>query len=252
MKAKSLFSIICQSYKTENPSILDVATKVYLLFKELSEFDSIFNQTIHFNGSKETIVRLDQLNAKNEIAQLILNSEWSEITKYEGTKKPTIGYKRLDNGFSFNSIFYDGSDKRFVFNLGSGYSIDGVSFYNFNREYEYDYEWYEQLIKRLVKILKPFYATVILSNQPTNIFYNQMNIRYPIGWITYFSNTCDVRIPDDLREVRYQFVEEGKYLYTSDQDFMKDKEAYFGNREKLERIITEVKERVPEFSKSDN
>lgn len=251
MKAKSLLSVISYSDRSNDPSIYDVAEKVYQLLNGLTDIDLVFSETVHFNGSKESKINIGSEGSLDEIAQLILNSEWNEITKHEGNPRPTVNYKRKGEGFSFNSRFLEDSKQRFAFNYGCGYLIDGVTFYNFNREYEYDFDWYDKLIKYLVKFLNPFYATVRLSNQPSDIFYNEMNIKYPIGWITYFSDTYDICIPDDLAEVRYEFVEGGKYLYTSDEDFMKDKEAYFGNREKLQRIITELKERVPEFIKSN-
>lgn len=251
MKAKSLLSVISYSDRSHDPSIYDVAKKVYQLLIVLKDLDLVFSETVHFHGSMETKISIGSENIVEEIAQLILNSEWNEITKHEGNPNPTVNYKRDGEGFSFNSKFLVHSKQRFAFNYGCGYLTDGVAIYNFNREYEYDFDWYDKLIKCLVKFLNPFYATVKLSNQPSDIFYNEMNIKYPIGWITYFSDAYDICIPDDLAEVRYEFVDNGKYLYTSDEDFMKDKVAYFGNREKLHRIITELKDRVPEFIKTN-
>lgn len=252
MKAKSLLSIISYSNKSIDPSIIDVASKVYHLLKYLSKFDSIFERTHHFNGSKETEIEISNEVTIDKIAQLILNSERNEITQHEGIINPTIYYKRKGGGFSFNSRFLIGSDKRFAFNYGCGYLVDGVSIYNFNKDYEYDYAWYEQIIRRVVDHMNPFFASIYINNQPWNIFYNQMNIKYPIGWITYFSDRLEFNIPDDLNEVKYKFEDGGKFLYTSDEDFMKDKDAYFSNREKLERVINEIKYRVPKFVKEDN
>lgn len=249
MKAKSLLSLVCYSNRSINPSIYDVSVKVYHLLSELSHLDLIFSETVHFNGSKESVLKIGGKESIDDIAKLILNSEWNEITQHEGMTKPTTNYKREGEGFSFNSKFLSDGEKRFSFNYGCGYSVDGVSFYNFNRDYQYNFEWYERLIKCLVSYLKPFYASIYINNEGWNKFYRAMNIKYPIGWITYFSDSYEICIPDNLTEVRYEFVEGGKYLYTSDNDFMKDQDIYFEYKEKLEKIITDIKNRVPEFIK---
>lgn len=249
-KAKNLLSIFAHSNRTCNVSINYVAEQVYSILRELSEVDSIFLHPTHYNGSKETRLNLNDSSIE-DIAKLILNSEWNEITKHEGVKKPTLEYIRVESGFSFNAKYSQEDQDAFHISIGIGYQVDGISISNFNKSVEFDFNWYKEVLYKVVQSFKPFFATVKLSNQPSNIFYNEMNIKYPIGWITYFSDAYDICIPDDLEEVRYEFVKDGKFLYTSDEDFMKDKEAYFGNREKLQRIITELKDRVPEFIKSD-
>ncbi len=248
VKAKSLLSIFTHSNSTRNVSISDVSKEVFRVLHWLAKYDEIFLKPVHFNGSRESPLDLNQ-NTTDDIGQLILNSEWNEITKHEGVGNPTLHYTRVNDGFSFNAKFYHGDQKAFYINIGLGYLVNGISISSFNENVEFEYSWYREVLYRIVEIMNPFYATVKLSNQPSNIFYKEMNIKYPIGWITYFSDNYEICIPNDLEEVRYEFVEGGKYLYTSDEDFMKDKEAYFGYREKLKRIITEIKDRVPEFSK---
>lgn len=56
------------------------------LLSKLSEIDPVFSETIHFNERKDFRIKIEQL---------ILNSEWNEITEYEGNKKPTAEYKRI-------------------------------------------------------------------------------------------------------------------------------------------------------------
>lgn len=251
-KAKSLLSIFSHSNTYGSVSIIYVAEQVYGLLKELSEIDSIFLQPTHYNGSRETHLDLKE-NTAEDIGKLILQSEWNEITKHEGEKRPTLLYERKNEGFSFNAKFHIEDQEVFHISLGLGYNNKGgISISSFQKAVEFDFNWYKSVLYKVVHSFKPYYATVKLSNQPSNVFYNNMNIKYPIGWITYFSDSYEICIPDDLSEVRYEFVEDGKFLITSDEDFMKDKAAYFGNREKLQRIITELKERVPEFVKSNN
>lgn len=245
-KAKSLLSIFAHSNRTRNVSIYNVAEQVHRILRELSEVDLIFSCPIHYYGSKETYLNLNE-NSAVDIGRLILDSEWNEITKHEGVKKPTLEYIREDSGFSFNAKFSKEGQDAFHISIGMGYQVDGITISTFQKSLEFGYHCYKDVLYKVVQSFKPFFATVKLSNQPSNIFYNEMNIKYPIGWITYFSDAYEICIPNDLSEVRYEFVERGKFLYTSDEDFMKDKEAYFGNREKLQRIITELKDRVPEF-----
>ncbi len=248
MKAKSILSIHSYSFRSQSPSIRDVGICVHDVLLGLSQIDVIFNCPIHFNGTRDLQLDMRKQNIEDEIAQAILDTYWDEITKYEKNGRPTIDYKRENDGFSFNAKFLSESKKRFAFNLGMGYMNDGISLYNFEREIQYEFEWYKLVFEKIVLLTKPFYGTVKISDAPTIKFYNQLNIKYPIGWITFFSNEFKPVIPDDLSEVRYEYVSGGKYLYTSDEDFLKDKDSYFGYREKLRRIITEIKERVPEFS----
>lgn len=248
IKTKSLFSIYAHANNNRVFSIIEAAGEVISVFKQLSEVDKIFIKPVHYSGKKETYLNLEE-DTIEDIGHLILKSEWNEITQFEGNKNPTLHYSRGDKGFSFDAHFYVEDRISFYANIGIGYKLNGISISNFNLSNQYEYNWYYDILHKVVEIFNPFFATVKLNNTSSNIFYREMKIKYPIGWITYFSDDYDCNIPNDLKEVRYEFADKGKYLYTSDEDFLKDKDTYFAYREKLTRIINEIKNRVPEFNK---
>lgn len=247
-KAKSMLSIIAYAKGSEGISIIEVASEVYRLLKRLGEVDPIFLQPVHFNGSRDKLLDLTAYG-EIDIAKMILDTYWSEITEYEFETKPTIYHRRINDGFSFNAKFLKSGQTMFYLNIGIGYKYDGITISEFNKDVYYSYSWYKDVLYKIVESITSFFATVKINNQPFNLFYNEHKIKFPIGWITYFSNEFEPSIPNDLQEVRYEQVQNGNFLYTSDKDFLKDKEAYFGYKEKLNRIIDEIKTRVPEYSK---
>lgn len=250
MKARSQLAIFAHAFSSEDVSILFVAQEVFRILTSLCEVDDLFLYPVHTNGSRDELIDLAIVDAEY-IAKLILDTERNEITQHEGEPKPTINYKRVNGGFSFNAKYLLGDETAFYINIGKGFSVDGVSISGFNRSIEFSYSWYKTLLYKIVECFNPFFATVKLSNQQSNVFYNQMNIKYPIGWITYFSDSYEFCIPEDLEGVDYDLLEGGKYLCSSNIDFMKDKAAYYSNQAKLERIINEIKERIPGFIKQE-
>jgi hypothetical protein len=237
-------------------SVESAAKEVISILEELGKIDSLFlfpnltigeNLEVPINLSKGEI----EVHSK-ELAEGILKAEWDDIIRQESSSIPTIKYIRLDGypvllRYQLNNktIFWIGC--RIGSNVNQTFTIRG-----FSSNKLFDFSWYERIFKSLIFTTNAKLGTVVMSNESFGKFYNRLNIKYPIGWITYFSDTYEICIPDDLSEVRYEFVDGGKYLYTSDEDFMKDKEAYFANQEKLQRIIHELKERVPEFVKLNN
>jgi hypothetical protein len=218
----------------------------------LGKMDLIFLNPILITGEKEEIDldlgTLDLENSSHKLAHEILRSEWYEITHYEGNENATINYSRKEG---YSMLFRFGTKDRTFFwvscrigsNIFQTFTIRG-----FSKEVLFDYSWYDRIFKNLVEKVDATMGVVAVSNESFGKFYNELHIKYPIGWITFFSNEFKPHIPDDLSEVRYEYVSGGKYLYTSDEDFLKDKDSYFAYREKLRRIITEIKQRVPEFS----
>lgn len=254
MKAKNYLSIGVR-FEPKKLSIVSAAKELIDILMELGKVDSLFlypKLSIGENSELPIDLSNDEsmLNEK-KIADGILKAEWNDLVHEESNTKPSIKHVRLEGypvllRYELNNetVFWIGC--RIGSNISQTITIRGFSANNL-----FEFSWYERVFKTIVFKTNADVGTIVMSNESFGKFYNQMNIKYPIGWITYFSDAYDICIPDNLDEVRYEFVDGGKYLYTSDQDFMKDKEAYFGNREKLQRIITELKERVPEFIKPD-
>ena len=250
MKAKSHLSILAYSIPSEGVSIIEAARKVVVILKALGEIDPIFLFPVHINGKREKSVDV-MVDGVEHVAQLILNTEWNEITKHEGEYNPTLNYRRVNGGFGFYAKCLVGKELAFYLNIGLGYSVDGIVIRDFNRSIEYPYDWYKELLYKIVDTMNPFFATVKLDNLQSNKFYKKMNIEYPIGWITYFSDSLKYLFPKKIEETRIDHKEDGLFLITSEEDFMKNKEVYLSNREKLERIISIIKYHVPDLIKQN-
>ena len=255
MKAKNYLSIGVQ-FSPEILSIAAATNKLLTILVGLGEFDSLFYSPTVITGQKsELTLKIDRDNLGDkvhELAEGILRAEWSEITQHKENSNPTIEYVGeegygvlLKYSIKDEIVFWIGC--RLGSNIHQTFTLRG-----FSANILFDYSWYEIIFKKLVHLTNAEAGTIVMSNQSFGKFYNEMNIRYPIGWITYFSDEYEISIPDDIKEVRYEFVDGGKFLITSDEDFMRDKEAYFANRAKLTRIITELKRRVPEFVKESS
>lgn len=252
MKAKNYLSISVR-FDPKKLSIESAARDLISILVELGKIDSLFfYPKLSIGGNLEVPINLSsgdiEIHSK-ELAEGILKAEWDDIIRQEADRNPTILYIRVEGypvllryELDKETIFWIGC--RIGSNVSQTFTIRG-----FNSNKLFDFSWYERIFRSLILKTNAEVGTVVMSNESFGKFYNQMNIKYTIGWITYFSDAYEINIPDDLGEVRYEFVDGGKFLFTSDEDFMKDKEAYFGNREKLQRIITELKERVPEFVK---
>lgn len=252
MKARNFLSIGVQ-FSPEILSIRQAAKNLICFLIELGKSDKLFLNPILISGQKsELSFSLDINDVEGQVLDLangILQTEWNEITQHEGNNKPTIDYIRPDGYQILLKFFVEGEIAFWVSCRIGSIIYQTMSIRDFSNQILFDYNWYEEIFKKIVLKTSAYLGTIVMSNQSFGKFYNEMQIKYPIGWITYFSNSCEFDIPNNLKEVRYEFSSDGKYLFTSDEDFMKDKDAYFGYREKLKGIITEIKQRVPEFNK---
>jgi hypothetical protein len=94
--------------------------------------------------------------------------------------------------------------------------------------------------------------TLYASARPKDTDYLQVSLEsyvYTLGLITYFSNELEIKIPDDLEGIDYEYTDKGKYLILSTNNFPKDKETLVECKNKLLEIMKEIKERVPAYSK---
>ncbi len=75
----------------------------------------------------------------------------------------------------------------------------------------------------------------------------ELNVKNPFGWITYFANDYDVKIPDDLEGVECEHTDKGKYSILTREDFSGSKEEYEAQRDKLLGLMKTVREDCPEY-----
>ncbi len=56
-------------------------------------------------------------------------------------------------------------------------------------------------------------------------------------------------MPDDLKGIEYEHTDKGKYLILTREDFTADKEIYEAHKQKLLKLMEEIKRSVPDYSK---
>jgi hypothetical protein len=249
--AKSIFYIDAL-LENEKKSISELSSQLIMLINELAIIDSSFNCFEYSReGFQTTIIDINDLGlekAKNQLAEIFLESNKSDIEKNEKEESLMLSFSR-DFGFSHLLQFY--SDGVNIFSAtGNLATINYPSFRleYFNMDNHYPLSWYEDILKCLVKTLSPMQAGIMVKLPAFVEQWNCLKIKYPFGWFTYFSDENKIKIPDDLEGVEYEYTGKGKYIILTRDDFTVSKEAYEIQRDKLLAIMEEVKERVPEYS----
>ncbi len=248
--AKSIFYIDFL-LKNEKKSISELSNQLINIFKELSVIDNVFSSFKYMNKDFEKKISIESLDikqAKNELAKVILESNKSDIKRYEKVEKPTLEYSR-DFGFSHTIQFY--LNKRKCFSITGNIATNNYPYFrldSFDKDSQFTFEWYEKVTRCIVKTLNPINASIIIRLDSFFDKYVDLKVKCCFGWLTYFSNDNEIQIPDDLEGVDYERTEKGKYIILTREDFTVNKEAYEVQRDKLLAIMKEVKERVPEYS----
>lgn len=246
--AKSIFGIaVAGNFPQE--SILNLSRRLISLFKWMVEKDKAidyFKYIKSMNGYY--LVDLSKSNIEEELAMQILTDYRVDIAKHEKETSPTIGYSR---DFRFSPLFqvFQENQKLCDVFTNLGVTNGGISLTNFNREIEKDFVWYHSTLTTMVDALNPQYAFVTLRNTAFNTLFADLQVKYVIGWITYFSKDFDLKIPNDLPGFEYVFTDKGKYLFLSREDITLDKTTYEYYRSKLIDTMKFLKEQVPGYSK---
>ncbi|GAA4274608.1 hypothetical protein U6A24_16675 [Aquimarina gracilis] len=246
--AKSIFSV-SSSFESNHKSILQVSVFLVRIIKQLSLIDDSFNSPIHCKeGFKDEQLDINKPEIVEQLSQLILETNKSDIKQHEKEENPTTDFSR---DFGFHILFNFKLGNKEVFSITS---VVGATKYEyikveyFNRDFEHSQNWYESVLKCLVNETNSRYASINIILSTFNDLKRPLNIKQPFGWFTYFSNDNEIQIPDDLEGVEYEHTEEGKYVILTRDDFTVSKEAYEVQRDRLLAIMKEVKERVPEYS----
>jgi len=234
-------------------SINETATKVVSLLEILRIEDDVFSKfkvskllfkSIEFNledNSFDNILKL---------SETILSFELSDIKHYEKEENPTIDFSR-DHGFNVLLEFEKNKKKHFSLscNLSSS-KWNSLSIENFPFENsDYDFDWYFNILRKTNDFLKPIYSGVNIILPQYVEMYLPLKIAYPFGWITYFSNESNIRIPTDIDfEVKQE--EKGQYVIATREDFTASKESFFAMKEKLIEGMNVLKNISPEYSET--
>lgn len=249
--AKSIFGITASSVSIQRETILQVSERAIHLFKNLATIDSIF-ENVFFIGKDDNNsypLNIRSSDSTKLLAELILKFERGSISKYEKEHNPTINFAR-DFGFSPLFQIRDHSGNILTVSITLGRTMGGgVSVRNFNKNRQFDFQWYYSVLKCLVNELAANVGTVSISNKAFIDLLAPLQVKYPLGWITYFFNDFEIPIPNDLEGMEYEYTDKGKYLILTRSDFTSDKDLYFKYRERLISSMNYLKENIPGYSK---
>lgn len=249
--AKSIFGIAVSSVSLQRETILQVSERSIQLFKNLARIDSIFENVFFIGKDDNDSYRLDigSADAIKFLAELILKFERGSISNYENESNPTINFAR-DFGFSPLFQIKDHSSNILTVSITLGRTMGGgVSVRNFNKDRQFDFQWYYSVLKCLVNEIAANVGTVSISNTGFIELLAPLQVKYPLGWITYFANDFEIPIPNDLEGMEYEYADKGRYLILTRSDFTSDKNIYFSYREKLISIMRYLKENAPGYAK---
>lgn len=240
MIAKSMFSIRAYQNNTNQVSSLEAALFSFKLIERLASFDNIFSELHYYHSEKREVFSVKE-GELERLAELMLAKEWYEITKFEQINKPTIEYKRKLGGFSSWFEIKLESQKAFELVIGYGYKTNGINIHHFNREVKFNYLWYEKLFKVILESENWLFAEISVSHNTVFEIYKKYDLKYPLGWLTYFSNELNIKIPE-LPNVRGEQYQNGRILKTDDIDFLKDKESFETYKTRLNGFLEKIKE----------
>lgn len=241
---------ISVNWGNEKKSIYKASVDLWKLLTTLSGVDEFFSSPIFSKENQQDVtIKIDELSedeAVSLISSTILNFCKSDILKYEGETEPTIDYSR-DFGFSFVLVFKGSDIKKisFVTRIGSSDS-NGINMLSFDGN-EAGFEWWYNLLKALISGSDALRG--VIGVRDISFQKKCKDITAPLGWVSYFSNSYNLSIPNDLEGLEYKRTDKGKYLILTREDFTMDEVKFEANKQKLLDIMDDIKKMVPEYSK---
>lgn len=232
----------------ERESIKKASDTLYKLLKGLATVDSFCDSPLlRQEGFKDVSIDLsvNKEGTLDIIEKTILEFSKGDILKHEGESNPDINYSR-DFGFSV-LIQYKSRNQELSFTgkLGSN-SVNALGQLS-NNGFTVDSQVGNKIFRGLIDTGLVKYGVIKFSD--VKFLKACRPYKYPLGWITYFSNDYEIPIPDDLEGIEYEHTDNGKYLILTREDFATDNETYEAHKQKLLEVMEEIKRRVPEYGK---
>jgi len=233
--------------KSGQQPIIKIANMVIVALGQMSIHDKVF-KTAYFLYKNESI-GFDTYNKEKsaiELANHILNYSLKDINRFEKIENPDINYSR-PYGFTFGLQFKEAGKKvlSLTFKLGSN-SNNFIGTISISKDLNRDLNWYKYVIDSFVQTGNVKCA----SARPNDTMYLEQCIklyRFILGFITYFSNDYGLQIPNDLKDIEYEHISNGKYLVLKREDFTTNEEIYEAHKQRLLNVMEEIKQRVPEY-----
>ncbi|MEJ0033330.1 MAG: hypothetical protein WDO15_24675 [Bacteroidota bacterium] len=172
----------------------------------MSKIDSCFCTPNFVGKNDHDLYELDVNNPNfiNQLADLILKYAKGDISTHEKVNKPTVDFSR---DFGFKTLFTIKNQSARLFSVFTNLGGDlggGISLNTFNRDLNYDFNWYYSMLKGVVNQLDAGYGLVSFSSSSLNDEVVSLKVKFHLGWITYVSDTNPVKIPGDLPGLEYE------------------------------------------------
>lgn len=248
--SKSIFGVSAGSTKLKRETLYDVSARIVKLIDSLSKIEPDFSKP-YFVGKYD--IDLHQIKLCTEgvgqLAELILKYAKGDIALYEKVGNPDTQFAR---DFGFSALIRFESRKNLPLFLSTNFgsvSGGGASIHRLHKDDSRSFDWYFKILKCIVDHTDADTGSVSFSNSAFIDLVTPLKIKYPLGWISYFDNSFDTIIPNDLREFEYETSDKGKYLILSRSDITLDKEVYLKSRTTLIEAMRYIKHIRPEYSK---
>jgi len=240
------FSIGC-NWEAKRKSILLISESLIYLLRALAKEDNRFDIPIFISElGKHVDLNLKNENIVNQLSKSILISKELDIKKNEGVSDVDASFSR-DFGFSL-SFGFKNQDISLSTRIGSS-QAEGLSF-NFSKDFEATKEWYLRLVKCVVKNTDAFYGGMHLKVYEYTKHIS--HISYPIGLITYFSNSFYISEDKYLTNMIVEREEKGIFIIEPEEGITSNKEKYEHFKAKLLRLNEIEIRRLPLPPKTSN
>lgn len=239
-------------FKNQRLTILEVANLIVGFYRNLSKFDSHFN-IISVLSEKAPLynsieVRNDE--AVDVLAKEILNQNIENIVELDREENPnidfllgraviSIGLEAKDGDETYSALSY-----RFTM---SGFLSSALGSIITNKKCFESFEKSNLFLETVNKSFDVEYSVLKISDRELNS--KVRKYKAPLGWITYFSNDYELKIPEDLKGVEYKLSEKGVYLILTKELFADNLNFLELKKQELLKIMNCITEKVPEYLK---
>lgn len=239
------------SKKPNQQNILDIAQSLIALLKLLEKIDPVFRS---FNVVSEKkiggVEDIYENNAANVLAEKLLLSNLRDIRKYDKVKNPDIFYSRESPTFTCALTFGVG-EERFSWDFSWGSIIKwNVTTLMYSKKRLPSLSWYMDVVKIFIEVFSVEQAIIRFGD--INIWKKteDLNLKFPLGLINYFSNDFEITIPDNLPHVIYEQMPNGKLFYFPSEDINAAGEPFDKLVNNLFEVMAALKDASPNYGKA--
>lgn len=233
---------------SKKETILESSKSLLKLLRGLSSIGDFFASPILRKEGFSDIkldLSLSDIEQIDIIKHSILKFSEPDIKKYEKSDDVDFSYSR-DFGFSLVIQFEQESRKlSFTCKIGSS-SVNAIGLLS-NNNFDVDLLMGDEILRNLISTGLVKQGVIKLSD--LKFLKACRSYKYPLGYVTYFSNDYEIPVPDDLEGIEYEHTDNGKYLILSREDITSNPEKLEAGKQKLLDTMAEIKRRVPEYGK---